>query len=159
MSNIGFIGLGKLGLPSALAIESKGHTVVGYDLNPNVKQYIEKKTIPYIEQSVPELLQKTKIEVLSLAEVLKRSEIIFVAVQTPHDPLYEGITKLPSTTADFNYDYLKSACSDISVELDKLGEDKTIIVISTVLPGTIEREIKPLLGKHVKLCYNPFFKW
>ena len=37
MSNIGFIGLGKLGLPSALAIESKGHTVVGYDLNPNVK--------------------------------------------------------------------------------------------------------------------------
>ena len=157
MSNIGFIGLGKLGLPSALAIESKGHTVVGYDLNPNVKQYIEKKTIPYIEQSVPELLQKTKIEVLSLAEVLKRSEIIFVAVQTPHDPLYEGITKLPSTTADFNYDYLKSACSDISVELDKLGEDKTIIVISTVLPGTIEREIKPLLGKHVKLCYNPFF--
>ena len=84
MSNIGFVGLGKLGLPSALAIESKGHTVVGYDLNPNVKQYIEKKTIPYLEQSVPELLQKTKIEVLSLAEVLKRSEIIFVAVQTPH---------------------------------------------------------------------------
>ena len=76
MSNIGFVGLGKLGLPSALAIESKGHTVVGYDLNPNVKQYIEKKTIPYLEQSVPELLQKTKIEVLSLAEVLKRSEII-----------------------------------------------------------------------------------
>ena len=75
------------------------------------KQYIEKKTIPYLEQSVPELLQKTKIEVLSLAEVLKRSEIIFVAVQTPHDPLYEGITKLPSTTADFNYDYLKAACS------------------------------------------------
>ena len=70
MSNIGFIGLGKLGLPSALAIESKGHTVVGYDLNPNVKQYIERKTIPYLEQSVPELLQKTKIEVLSLAEVL-----------------------------------------------------------------------------------------
>ena len=157
MSNIGFIGLGKLGLPSALSIESKGHTVVGYDLNPNVKQYIEKKTIPYLEQSVPELLQKTKIEVLSLAEVLKRSEIIFVAVQTPHDPLYEGITKLPSTTADFNYDYLKAACSDISAELDKLGEDKTVIVISTVLPGTIKREIKPLLGKHVKLCYNPFF--
>ena len=49
MSNIGFVGLGKLGLPSALAIESKGHTVVGYDLNPNVKKYVENKTIPYLE--------------------------------------------------------------------------------------------------------------
>ena len=94
---------------------------------------------------------------MPLAEVLKRSEIIFIAVQTPHDPLYEGITKLPSTTADFNYDYLKDACRNISAELDKIDEDKTVIIISTVLPGTIEREIKPLLSKHVKLCYNPFF--
>jgi len=30
---VGFLGLGKLGLPSALAIESKGHTVYGYDIN------------------------------------------------------------------------------------------------------------------------------
>ena len=30
-------------------------------------------------------------------------------------------------------------------------------MISTVLPGTIRREIKPLLGEHTKLCYNPFF--
>ena len=93
---------------------------------------------------------------MPLAEVLKRSEIIFIAVQTPHDPLYEGITKLPSTTADFNYDYLKDACRNISRrELDKIDEDKTVIIISTVLPGTLEREIKPLLSKHVKLCYNP----
>jgi UDPglucose 6-dehydrogenase len=89
--------------------------------------------------------------------VLKNSEIIFVPVQTPHDPLYEGITKLPKTTADFNYDYLKSACKTISEELDKIGEDRIVIIISTVLPGTIEREIKPILSKHVKLCYNPFF--
>lgn len=155
--NVGFIGLGKLGLPCALAVESKGHTVVGYDINPKIKEYIETRSIPYREKGAPELLQNTKLEVLPMAEVLKRSEIIFVAVQTPHDPLYEGITKLPKTTADFNYDYLKSACKDISRELDKLGEDRIVIIVSTVLPGTIEREIKPLLSDHVKLCYNPFF--
>lgn len=155
--NIGFVGLGKLGLPSALAVESKGHTVVGFDINPNVKKYIAEKSIPYLEKSVPDLLQNTKIQVLSLDEVLKRSELIFVAVQTPHDPMYEGITKLPSTTADFNYDFLKNVCTNISTELDKINEDRTVIVISTVLPGTIEREIKPILSKHVKLCYNPFF--
>ena len=36
-------------------------------------------------------------------------------------------------------------------------KNKVVIIISTVLPGTISREIKPLLNKYVKLCYNPFF--
>ena len=40
---IGFLGLGKLGLPCALAIESKGHTIYGYDINPNVIQDIYAK--------------------------------------------------------------------------------------------------------------------
>ena len=40
---IGFVGLGKLGLPVALAIEDKGHTVLGYDIDPNVKKILEKK--------------------------------------------------------------------------------------------------------------------
>jgi len=42
--NIGFIGLGKLGLPCALAIESRGHNVVGYDPSEQVKDIID--TIP-----------------------------------------------------------------------------------------------------------------
>lgn len=154
---IGFVGLGKLGLPSALAIESKGHNIIGFDISDKVKEIIETKIIPYKEEGAQELLEKSNIKFTSINEVLKNSEIIFVPVQTPHDPLYEGITKLPKTTADFNYDYLKSACKTISEELDKIGEDRIIIIISTVLPGTIEREIKPILSKHVKLCYNPFF--
>lgn len=40
---IGFVGLGKLGLPVALAIEDKGHTVLGYDVDPNIKKILEKK--------------------------------------------------------------------------------------------------------------------
>ena len=155
--NIGFVGLGKLGLPSALAIESRGHTVAGYDTDPNVAGYIRDRQIPYMEASVPELLQKTRLSVLPLRDVLRDSDIVFVPVQTPHDPLYEGVTKLPGTTADFDYSYLKNACRSISSELDIMNQDRIIIIISTVLPGTIEREIKPILSKHVKLCYNPFF--
>lgn len=155
--NVGFVGLGKLGLPSALAIESKGHTVTGYDINPAVKGYVESASIPYLEEGVPELLRSTRLEVLPLADVLRRSEIVFVPVQTPHDPRYEGTTRLPDTTADFDYTYLKGACRSISEELDRLGEDRIVVIISTVLPGTIEREIKPLLSPRAKLCYNPFF--
>ena len=155
--NVGFVGLGKLGLPSALAIESKGHTVRGYDINPEIEEYVKSGDIPYLEAGVPELLQNTRLEVLPLKDVLEQSEIVFVSVQTPHDPLYEGITKLPPITADFDYSYLKSACRAISDELDRMSQDRIIIIISTVLPGTINREIKPLLSPRVKMCYNPFF--
>ena len=155
--NVGFVGMGKLGLPSALAIESKGHTVIGYDVNPKISDYVRDGEIPYLEEGAKKLLQKTRIQILSLDEVLRRSEIIFVPIQTPHDPLYEGVTKLPDTTADFNYDYLKDACREISKELDRIGESRVVIIVSTVLPGTINREIKPLLSSRVKLCYNPFF--
>mgnify|MGYP003664568856 FL=1 len=58
---------------------------------------------------------------------------------------------------DFDYSFLKSGIEDLAKEVEKQGEDKVVIIISTVLPGTIEREIKPLLNDKVKLCYNPFF--
>ena len=43
---IGFVGLGKLGLPCALAIDSKGHSVYGYDINTDVKRILEEKKLP-----------------------------------------------------------------------------------------------------------------
>ena len=47
--NIGFIGLGKLGLPCALAVESRGHKVVGYDPSQQVKDIINSKRLQYQE--------------------------------------------------------------------------------------------------------------
>ena len=41
--NIGFLGLGKLGLPVALATESKGHNIFGYDVSKNTIENIKKK--------------------------------------------------------------------------------------------------------------------
>lgn len=155
--NIGFIGLGKLGLPCALAIESKGHDVCGFDVDPNVETIINAKKIPYEEEGAQELLDKSSIRFQSMPEVVRDSDIIFVPIQTPHDPLYEGITRLPVTRVDFDYAALKNGMRDLSNEIQKQGKDKVVIIISTVLPGTVEREIKPTLSPHVKVCYNPFF--
>ena len=88
--NIGFIGLGKLGLPCALAVESRGHKVVGYDPSEQVKDIIDSKKLQYQEIWAQEHLEKSKIEVKSVEDVVGESEIIFVPIQTPHDPLYEG---------------------------------------------------------------------
>jgi len=155
--NIGFVGLGKLGLPVALAIESKGHNVAGNDIDPRVAEIIAKKRLPYKEVYAQELLEKSSIKLLSLSDLVRFSDIIFVAVQTPHDPKFEGITRLPSERMDFDYSYLKRGVKDLSKVIYEVEKPQVVAIISTVLPGTIEREVKPLTNKYVKLCYNPSF--
>jgi len=157
--NIGFIGLGKLGLPCALAVESRGHKVVGYDPSEQVKDIVDSKKLQYQEQWAQKYLDKSKIEIKSVDEVVGESDIIFVPIQTPHDPLYEGTTRLPVERVDFNYFYLKKGIKDLSEEIWYQQVKKVVIIISTVLPGTIRREIKPIIdaNPYFKLCYNPFF--
>ena len=58
---IGFIGLGKLGLPVALAVESKGHEVYGYDINKKINLIIKNKKLPYKEKGANKLLEKANI--------------------------------------------------------------------------------------------------
>ena len=144
---IGFVGLGKLGLPVALSIENKGYQVCGYDINPSVAKYISERKIPYQEEGTLELLEKTNLKVLpSIKEVVKFSDIIFCPVQTPHDSRFEGISRLPKERIDFNYSYLIKAVKDIASACMDLNKKIVLVVISTVLPGTIEREIFPLLN-------------
>ena len=154
---IGFLGLGKLGLPCALAIDSAGHDVCGFDLNPEVEKILIDKVLPYREEGADDLLKNHNIKYENISNVVKNSDIIFVPIQTPHSPRYEGVTRLPEDKVDFDYTWLIEGMSTLSEEIEKNGEDKVVIIISTVLPGTIRRDIKPLLGKHTKLCYNPFF--
>ena len=156
--NIGFVGLGKLGLPCALAIDAvHEHSVKGYDPDERINDYLNKGEIPYREEGTSELLKKHSISFANLNEVIESSEIIFVPIQTPHDPLYDGVTRLPETRIDFDYTYLVEGLKQISKVLDDIQEERIVVVISTVLPGTIESQIKPILSKYAKLCYNPFF--
>ena len=155
--NIGFLGLGKLGLPVALAVEARGHCVVGYDVTEQVRSILQARKIRYQEEWAQEYLDKSRIQFVDVKEVVRSSEMIFVPIQTPHDPQYEGVTRLPSERADFDYSYLIAGMKTLAEEIERQKEDKIVVIISTVLPGTIRREIKPLLGQHTKLCYNPFF--
>ena len=156
MLKVGFIGLGKLGLPCALAINDKGYEVWGYDINPSVKDILINKSLPYREEGADVLLSKHTINYGSIEDVVTNCDLIFVPIQTPHVYKFEGSTRIPYERSDFNYDVLKSGIESIS---DVITEDKVVVIISTVLPGTIEREIKPIIedNPHFKLCYNPFF--
>ena len=153
---IGFIGLGKLGLPVALAVESKGHKVFGYDIDNKVDQIIKDKKIPYKEKGANKLLKNSKIKFRNINYIVKNSDIIFISIQTPHEKKFEGITKIPKERRDFNYKYLINGFKDLSKEINKQKKNKDVVIISTVLPGTLTKYIKPTLSKYINLTYNPF---
>ena len=130
---IGFIGLGKLGMPCAETVVDKGYHVNGYDILPK---------------------QSTKIDIKdSIQEVIEQSDIIFVATPTPHEEGYDGRTPtshLPPK--DFNYDSVK----EVLIECNKhIRQEQVLALVSTVLPGTIRRELAPLVTT-TKLIYNPY---
>jgi UDPglucose 6-dehydrogenase len=155
---VGFVGLGKLGLPVALAIDSKGHEVYGMDLSGKVKEYLESGEIPYREEGLSPLLANHQVKWCDDHEaIVRQSDLIFVAIQTPHAPQYEGATILPARVEDFDYTYLKAGIKSIADTCAALGEHRTVAVISTCLPGTFEREIRPVLNEYVHYVYTPLF--
>ena len=160
-SKIGFIGLGKLGLPCAAALSTKLSTeIYCTDKNPEVKKYIETKTVPYSEEQIEDYLnQSNLIFTDSISDVVAHSDVVFVAVQTPHSPEYERIPPLPDTKKDFDYSYLESALSEIrdaAIHLEKKTLD--VVVISTVLPGTTRKRLLPIVnGTSINILYNPYF--
>jgi UDPglucose 6-dehydrogenase len=160
--NIGFIGLGKLGLPCAAAMSVKtGKTIYGYDVNPNIQKYIDDRKTPYIEGQLEEYLSNADFSIKeSIDGVLDNADIVFVAVPTPHIERFEGNCPMPDDRADFDYNYLKDVVKKIQIYLEN-NKDKNldIVIISTVLPGTIRSQILPLLTMRegVNLFYNPYF--
>ena len=154
---IGFMGLGKLGLPVALCVESKGYKVLGHDKNSRVAQSIIDKEIPFVEKDIDTYLENTEIEMVSTETLVKDSDLIFCAVQTPHDKEYEGVTRIPEKRVDFDYSYLMSAVEEINEIAEKLKKPTKLAIISTVLPGTTKQYIKPLCGEYIKLVYTPQF--
>jgi UDPglucose 6-dehydrogenase len=148
---VGFVGLGKLGLPCALAIEAAGHEVMGWDTNVEIRRFVAAGgPLPYQEQDAQELLNHNQILLAKPDKIAEWADLVFVAVQTPHQPEYEGTTRLPDTRANFDYNALARAVYTVR-------EAKLIVVISTVLPGTMDIWVKPDIRPNENLLYNPFF--
>lgn len=161
---IGFVGTGKLGLPVSLMYASKGHELLCFDTNPDfynetanpIDFLFEEELDPNNEGPLREWLRDKHLNLkfTNLSNVINQSDIVFVAVQTPHSKKYEGSTRLPDDRVDFDYTYLRKCIEDIN---DVCIKSVPVVIISTVLPGTIRREIIPCLSENIKLCYNPYF--
>lgn len=131
--NIGFIGLGKLGLPCAETIVDKGYKVSGYDITEVVSSKVT------ISQSIKNCVQD--------------KDIVFVAVPTPHDKNYDG--RMPVThlqSKDFSYDIVKSVLAEANKWMNK---NQLLVLISTVLPGTTRRNFVEFTV-NTEFVYNPY---
>lgn len=157
---VGFVGAGKLGTPVALAMESKGHEVLVCDIASNwvVQEAYRTRRWPCLEEQIDELFDKSNIRCTTLEEVVRHAEVLFLAVQTPHDHRFGGSVPIPDERRDFDYKALIGATEQV---VNALPEDHTkwpvLAVISTVLPGTIRRDIVPLLPEMLDFVYCPFF--
>jgi UDPglucose 6-dehydrogenase len=154
---IGFVGLGKLGLPIALASGARGHDVFAWDTDPSVRENVQSARFPHREAGGQALLERSNLRLAPLETLVAASEIVFVTVQTPHEAALEGSTPLPAYRRDFDYSYLAAAVGSVISAVGTRDGPLTLAVMSTVLPGTLEREVKPLLKPGVSLAYNPSF--
>lgn len=155
---IGWVGLGKLGLPCALVCAAAGHKVHGTDANSAIRTFLESGSIPYEEVGVKEALAGgLSVEWHdSIDGVVQASDLVFVAVQTPHAPQFEGCTPTPELKRDFDYSALETAVRSVVAAVSK---PTVIVVVSTVNPGTSARILEPIFAANslAEFVYSPAF--
>ena len=151
------VGLGKLGSPLAAVLASKGHHVIGIDLNEEFVQLIAAGKAPVHEPRLQELIDasgRRLTATTSYEEAVLGSELTFVIVPTPSDK--NGV---------FSNKYVIAAVQEIGRALRKKNGYHVVNITSTVMPGSTNGEIREALeassgrrvGHDVGLCYNPEF--
>jgi UDPglucose 6-dehydrogenase len=153
------IGLGKLGLPVALTLEKAGHALAGWDVDSQRRRTLHNRSVPEAayEPQVGTLLKHSHLELIDVMRLAEyKPDMILICVQTPHRPELEGILPLGelATPEDFDYSYLIQAVNEV-VQSEVAG-DPLVVIVSTCLPGTFEREIRPIAGS-LRFAYHPLF--
>lgn len=146
---INVIGLGYIGLPTALMLASHGVEVVGTDYNKQLVDSLNAGIPTFKEDALDELFKSAVNAGIKFTNEYQSTDVYIVAVPTPYDKFSKKVDAC----------YIKSAVSQV---LDVCNPGATIIVESTVSPGTIDREVRPLIasrglvaGSDIHLVHAP----
>ncbi len=155
---ISVIGTGYVGLVSGVGLASKGHEVICVDVVQEKVEKINSAEPPIYEEGLQELLSEVvssgRLEATTDTEsAVRDTEITFICVGTPSKE--DGGVDLSG---------LKSAADDIKIALEKKDDHHIVCVKSTVVPGTTDSVVLPILeesgkevGKDFGLGMNPEF--
>ncbi len=156
---VSVVGLGKLGLPLAGCLADCGFQTIGVDVIYRNVREINAGRSPVVEPGLDELVRAhgggRLRATTDIREAIAQTDITFIIVPTPSD-----------ATGGFSNAYLRDAIGQIG-DAVKAGasRDQLVVVSSTVMPGSIDGELGPLLadragrplGQGVDICYDPDF--
>ena len=156
---ISIFGIGYVGCVSAACFAHAGHDVIGVDVNPTKVGIINNGKSPIVEPQMNELIHdvvksgKLRATTDSM-EAVKASDISLVCVGTPSKP-----------NGSLDLGHVARVCEEIGAALATKDTHHTVVIRSTMLPGSIETVAQPALektsrkkaGKEFGVCVNPEF--
>jgi GDP-mannose 6-dehydrogenase len=152
-------GLGYVGTVSAGCLASRGHEVVGVDPVQTKINLINNGQSPIIEAEIGELIASAVAGARlratdEVAQAIRETDLSFVCVGTPSQP-----------NGNLDLRYIKRVCEQIGQAIKEKDEWHTIVIRSTILPGTMCQIVIPALeqssgktaGIDFGVCHNPEF--
>jgi len=157
--NISVFGLGYVGAVSLACLARDGHHVVGVDIDPAKLEMIRKGRSPIVEEGIAELIERVvaegRVRVTDDAGfAVSHSDLSFVCVGTPPRP--NGSQDLRA---------LERLAASLGQAIGAKAGFHVVVIRSTVVPGTVDAAITPLLEKHsgkragrdFGVCFQPEF--
>jgi GDP-mannose 6-dehydrogenase len=156
---ISIFGLGYVGSVTGACLAEMGHTIIGVEPNPTKVDMLRNGKSPIVEPGLDELIRKLVSEgrfqaTTDWTTAVNETEMAFVCVGTP---------SLSNGNIDLRY--VRRAAEHIGTALRSRKDYFRVVIRSTVLPGTVEEIIIPILtntsgkqaGRDFGVCMNPEF--
>lgn len=156
---ISIFGMGYVGCVSAACFAEMGHTVVGIESNPLKVEMINSGKSPIVEKDLDSLLlkvvkRKSLRAIKDCAEAVLATDLAIICVGTPS-----------RKNGAIDLRYVERVCEQIGAALTLKDSRLTVVVRSTVMPGTVEGVVIPALekasgkkaGRDFGVCMHPEF--
>ncbi len=140
MVDISVIGSGYVGIVTGLGFAELGNRVIFVDIDTKKVEAINNSTPPVFEPHIEDLMKRNRGRYHATDnydEAILNSQITFICVGTPSN--HDG---------SINLDYVKSAAKNVGKVLEEKDRFHVVVVKSTVVPGTTEDVIKPILEQN-----------
>ena len=131
---ISVIGLGYIGLPTALMIASRGYETIGVDYSDKIVSSLQNGEVTFDEKGLAELFAAACAQNITFTSKYPQADIYIVAVPTPY----------VAQSKEIDPTYVINAVSSI---LEACKKEAIIVIESTTSPGTIDKHIRPLIEK------------
>jgi UDPglucose 6-dehydrogenase/GDP-mannose 6-dehydrogenase len=137
---LSIIGTGYVGLVTGVCLAEKGHSVVCVDLDESKVNQINAGQTPIYEPGLPELLERqvagSRLRATTdLDQAVRESSLTLIAVGTPFNGDQIDLT------------FVRTCAAQIGAALRKKKSYHVVVVKSTVVPGTTDDIVKPILEK------------